>query len=71
MHLRCLNLAYESPCKKKKKSSVQSWPTGDIFKIYCNDTLKRYSYRQIGLDMLDGSVLSLNWVAYAKDLRDI
>ena len=37
--------------------------------------MKRYSYRQIGLDILDISVLSLNCVAYAKGfsifLKDI
>ena len=40
-------------------------------KIYCYDILKRYSYRQIGLDILDVSVLSLNGVVYAKDFQDI
>ena len=51
--------------------SAQSWPTGVIFKIYFYDILKRYSYSQIGLDILDVSVLSLNGVVYAKDFQDI
>ena len=50
---------------------MQKWPAGDIFKIYCYDILKWYSYRQIALDIYDVSVLSLNFVAYAKDFQYI
>ena len=33
--------------------------------------LKRYSNREIALDLLEVSVLSLNCVAYVKDFQDI
>ena len=49
-----------------KISSAQSLTAGEIFKICCYDVLKRYFYRQIGLDIYDVSVLSFNCVAYAK-----
>ena len=32
--------------------SVQSWPADDVFKML-RQYIKRYSYRQIGLDILD------------------
>ena len=34
--------------------------------IYYYDILKRYSHTQVGLDILDVSVFSLSYVAYAK-----